>query len=215
MANEKVSIEDVLLDLRCKGELELYVISLGGLEFICRPLSYQQYNTAHQVLQTIGELDAHELIIKISALYPDRKTILDWIEKSGPNADKLANDIISKSSFGSKEEMVDLYDASKKDCDTDFMAAIQIYISKSLGISPLELEKLSLKRIMELLVRAEHVTEVPMNVRAILGFEEKEEGTQIQLPIAPGMESTDLSMTKEFMLDPKNASAVPPEVFDK
>lgn len=213
MNSEEISIEDVLLDLRCKGELELYVISLGGLEFICRPLSYQQYNTAHQVLQTIGELDAHEFIIKISTIYPDRETILKWVEESGANADKLANQIISKSSFGSKEEMGQLYDMVKTDCDTDFMAAIQIYVSRSLGISPLELEKLTLRKIMELLVRAEYITEVPMNVKEILGLEEIENEPDIQLPIAPGMQSTDLAMTKEFILNPRNSSSIPPEAF--
>ena len=54
MNSDDTNINDILSDLRCKGELELYTIELGGLAFICRPLSYAQYVMAHQVLYTMA-----------------------------------------------------------------------------------------------------------------------------------------------------------------
>ena len=212
MKERSADIDDILLDLKCNGESELYVIELGGLEFICRPLSYSQYTLTHQVLEDIGDLEANELVLKMAILHPERKELQHWIDNSDASTpDKLAMSIVEHSNYASKEAMADMFDQKKDECNTDFMSVVQIYISKAFGISPLEIAEMSVAKTMSLLAKAEHMLDKEIDVRTLLGLEEEKE-PDIQMPIAPGMQSTD-PMSREFMMDPNNSSDIPPEAF--
>ena len=206
-------IEELLLNFRLQGYKNLEVKEIAGQRFIYKPLSCSQFELSHKVLEEVGTLDANEMVVKFAVLYPEGEELQNWLDNStGTGPDLLADKILEYSSFSTKETMLAAYESAESECSTSILSAIYIYICKTWPISPLDLEKLNMSELMRLLVQAEYVNEHPLNIPAILGFEE-EQPPEVQLPLVRGMETTDPRMSKDFMLDPRNSSPVPKSAF--
>ena len=207
------SVEEILLNFRLQGYKNLEVKEIAGQRFIYKPLSCSQFELAHKVLEEVGTLDANEMVLKFAVLYPKEEELQNWLDNStGTGPDLLADRILEYSSLSTKETMFAAYQAAESECSTSVLSAIYIYICKTWPLSPLDLEKLDILELMKLLVQAEYVNEHPLNIPALLGFEE-EKVPEVQLPLVRGMETTDPRMSKEFMLDPRNSSPVPKNAF--
>jgi len=207
------NVLDKYTELILQGNKDIFITELGGLSFICKPLTYYQYKLCLDIEKNVGAPDSNEAILKLSIIFPERNELENWIDST--NAcfpDILADKILAKSSFKSQEDIYSLYLSSRDDVEKDFIGLAQIYICTAFkAISPADIDKMPMKDIMCLLVKAEEALGKKINIEELFNIES--EGKQ-KIPIPPGMESTAFDpFSKEYMLDPDNASPIPPEAF--
>ena len=124
----KESIEDKLIEIQCDGQVEAQLANIEGLQFIFRPLSYNEYAHAYKLLE-ITEADANEWILYKSILHPQPDDLKQWIDNSYGNAvDIISEYILEKSSFTTPEQIASLYKERLDIVSSDFMALMQVYI---------------------------------------------------------------------------------------
>lgn len=184
----KSTIITALAQLKLAGHKEIYYIEAGGQDFLCRPLTFCEYNAVIDLEQVMSTPALNDDIIRLCTLYfsGDIEDWLDWAPGFIP--DKVAQVIIDVSGFHSPDHFIRLVKQKRQEVD-QLNIAIQQYICQVFhSFKPEDIENMTMEQQVSLLVRAEQIIGTPLNVDGISNDEERAPGHR--LPVPPGFETT-------------------------
>ncbi len=179
--------------LKKLGHKELYMYAIGGLDFIFRPLTYSEFDSITQLEQHIDSIEVNEAINSIAVLYSEID-MEDWLDRCSVTApDNLAEAILRASGFDSQETFLEKLDKARE-ASGEVNSLLIIVICKAFpSMTPADISSMTLEDQLMHFALAEEIVENKIDLRALLNGESPNSNSAPELPIPPGMETTDMA----------------------
>jgi hypothetical protein len=202
------NILEVISDLRLEGYSELVYTVHGGQELVFRPLLYYEYDAIIALEESTSPPEINDIIASRCTLYPKDS---GWIDNTKAGVvDQYAQEIIDYSGWDSSEKMLEMLNESREQANS-LPALIEIVVCTVYkSVSPEDLRKMTLREQLDIYAKAETIFQASgarLDIAQILMQDIKDQAKKPDLPVPPGMSTTDMDM-----LD-KDAASMPD--FDK
>jgi len=181
----KVDTIDKIISLKADGYKSLYLIQVEGLDFIVRPLTFDEYNTVISLEKYLDGVTINDTLIRIATLYNDAPRGLDYYlsHSKAIHADHIAEHILVLSGFQNAETFLKVLE-EKRQVAQQAQTIIEIYICTAFrAYTPSDVQKMTLEEQIELFAKAEEALGKPIDFGKLINPE--------VYPVAPGMSSTD------------------------
>jgi hypothetical protein len=182
----KLNTVDKLIDLKAEGRKSLYLIQVKGLDFIVRPLTFDEYNTVISLEKYLDGATINDTILRICVLYCDYKDGLENFLTHGQAIvpDHIAEKILIISGFEDTSTFLNLL-KEKRELAQQAQSLIEIYICTAFhSYKPSDIHQMTLEDQIELFAKAEEATGKPIDFDKILN-------PNASYPVTDGMQSSE------------------------
>ena len=179
--------------LKAEGQKTIYFAECGGLDFLFRPLTYNEYKLILELEEVLNGAHINDAMLRFCMLYSEIP-LEPWLnEADAILPDKLAEAVLKASGFQDNNQFLSIL-AEEREAAGQVESLMQIYICTAFrSIRPEEFGGMTLEEQLHLFAMAEAALGKPIPIEKIMAGEEEgssERGPSI--PITPGMESTEL-----------------------
>lgn len=176
-----------------RGQREIYLVTIEGLDFLFRPLVYSEHIASLDLEKTLPAHDVNEWLCRKAIMYPDDEAVDLFFDNAKPgHIDIFADQIIKASGFSDEAMFVKTLEEKR----TAFMEKIDNLLMAQIcaampSMSPDIIREKSFDEMLDLVVLAESILGNQLDLQKIMQGEEKP--ARPHFPVPPGMESTEFA----------------------
>lgn len=181
---------DRLIELKGAGNKFLYYIELGGLEFIFRPLTFEENNIILDLEAYLDPVSINNTIVLMAVKHCTYRQGIDlWLEQGKAGIpDHLAQYILNVSGFNDQDKFITTVNEARFKAD-QLESLIECYICSAFHtMTPDMCKALSLQEQLELFAKAEVILGKPVDFSKIFKVANEADGYEP----AAGMQRSDL-----------------------
>jgi hypothetical protein len=201
---------DKLIQLKADEIRTIYFIEIEGLEFLFRPLKFDEYKFVNELDRFLDGANVNDTLLRLAVFHSTYKGGLEgWLDRGkAGHPDFLAQTILDLSGFQNPESFVKLVNEKRAEA-AQVHSVIETYICSAFhSIRPEEVANMTLEDQLTLFAKAEQALGNPVNFEEIFGLDkEKEKGSPNVdprgMPVPPGYETTAPDLGS--MLSPETA----------
>jgi hypothetical protein len=191
---------DRLIALKAEGQKTIYYLDIKGLDFLFRPLTFEENNVILDLEKHLDGATINDTIIRMTCLFIEHSSGLDdWlVSVKGFLPDHIAEKILKVSGFNNLETLANIVN-EKRALANEVESLIEAYICAAFHtITPNMCKQMTLEEQIELLTKAEIILGKQIDFNKLLIKDPREAA----YPVPEGMQST------EDILSDKNATPV-------
>lgn len=194
-----------IVELKASGHKSIYFLNVRGLEFIFRPLTFDEYTTIKDLEGYLDGAAVNDTICIMCLVYCSDQAPGEYVSncKHAFDVDHIAQHILNMSGFDSQDMFMAILTEKRKEA-SQLRSLLEIYICSAFHtLSPVDLKRMTLEELLELFAKAEEALNRPVDFNAIFrGLTEKEEKLR-HVPVDPNMMSTEDLLRPDIAAKPE------------
>lgn len=189
----KPETQEAYLFYKGRGQREIYLVTIEGLDFLFRPLVYSEHIASLDLEKALPAHDVNEWLCRKAILHPVEPLVDLFFKDCKPgHVDVFADQIIKVSGFSDEAMFVKTLGEKRenfmKKIDNLLMAQICAAMP---SMTPDMIKEKTFDEMLDLVVLAESILGNQLDLQKIMGGEE--EPARPHFPVPPGMESTEFA----------------------
>lgn len=183
----KQETQESYLFYKGRGQKEIYLVTIEGLDFLFRPLVYSEHTTSIELEKILPAHDVNEWLCRQVILYPHTEIQDTFFNSCKPGRiDVFADQIIKVSGFSDENGFINTLHEKRK----DFMESIDNLLMAQIctampSMNPDVIRGKTFDEMLDLVVLAESILGNQLDLEKIMKGEQQE-----GYPVPEGMEST-------------------------